>query len=228
MEEYASLSFFKNMGSCYHNLELFDEAEDSFRIVMENDEDNVEILLKLATMFENADMPNRAEPYVEKIIAMKRTRALQKGLSRPRKPAKTSTKPLKPTASAPKQAMLDPMAGRKPDTRPRTLRRLREAELDEKIQLLYRELLILKQQIEDGESEARNEWMSIAATLIDEFKKRKTFHPAGVEKHRKYSSYPAKSKARDSEKIERMTSHLAEILGPLSALDQCRDLLNTI
>ena len=216
------------MGSCYHALELYDEAEDSLRIVMENDEDNVEILLKLATMFENANMPNRAEPYVERIIALKRARALQKKMSQSQSLADASTKLYKPTTSAAKQAMLDPMAGRKPDTRPRTLRRLREAELSEKIQLLYRELLILKQQIEHGESEARAEWMGIAKTLIDEFKKKKTFYPAGVQKHRKYSGYPAKLRVRDGEEMETMTGRLEELLGLSSFHCQCKDMLNTI
>ena len=216
------------MGSCYHALELYDEAEDSFRVIMENDEDNVEILLKLATMFENADMPHRAEPYIKKIIALKRGRALQKAVSRQRILADAPTKLYKPTASAAKQGMLDPMAGRKPDIRPRTLRRLREAELNEKMQLLYRELQILKQQIEDGDSEARDEWMGLAKTLIDEFKKKKTFYPARVERHRKYSGYPTKFRVRNEEEMETMTGHLEELLGPSSVHSQCKYMLNTI
>ena len=214
IEEYTDLSYFRNMGSCYHTLELYDEAEDCFRVVLENDKDNVEILLKLATMFENANMQNRAEPYVEKIIALKRARALQRRVPKRLNPADTTLELLVPSTSEGKQAMLDPLAGRKPDTRPRTLRRLREAEIEEKIQLSYRELLILKQQIEDGESDARAEWMGLAKTLIDDFKRKKTFYSAGVEKHRKYAGYLTKSKIRyDGDAMDAMTSDLQGLLG---------------
>lgn len=196
VEEHTDSSYFNDMGLCYRALELYDQAEDCFRIIIKNDKCNTDALFKLATMFENANMPDRAAQYVDEIIALKRERTQRKRNVRLSSGSILSTpgKPLGLAVPASGQAMLDPSPARK-QARLSAVKRvpnrqLLQAQTKDRIQLHYLELRAFKEQYESGSIGDRAEWMETAKVLIDEFSKTKAFFPVRTENRDKTTGDP--------------------------------------
>jgi general transcription factor 3C polypeptide 3 (transcription factor C subunit 4) len=177
-------AYFSDMASCYEALAMYDEAEDCVRIIIENDKENMAAWIQVATMFDNADMPDRAAPYVDQVITMKRGKALEK--KRARSAAKPSLLPgmelngrgpsLPPEELTNISSMIDSTPAQKAIGR-RSKRQVAEAEIEKRVQSTYFEMRRLRERLRLGETGVKTDWMEGARTLIDQFKKHKSYSP---------------------------------------------------
>ncbi|MCJ1479050.1 transcription factor TFIIIC subunit tfc4 [Lambiella insularis] len=221
IEEHADSSYFNDMGLCYRALGLYDEAENCFRVIVDNDNCNTDALLKLATMFENAHLPERAAQYVDKIIALKRERAPnQQSVQRSSgSTLSLRSEPLGPSMSSPRQAMLHPRPARKPARVPAaqrlSSRQISRAQTQERIQLHYLELRAFREQYENGASGAKAEWMETAKVLIDDFRRKKAFFPARTDRWTKPSGHGRIMGTRTNQVIgdSNATSYVPDLMG---------------
>lgn len=163
---------------------MYDEAEDCIRVIIENDEENMGAWIQIATMFDNADMPERAAPYVDQVIAMKRVKALD------RKRARSAIQPsllpgVDPNGRAPSvppeeltyvSGMIDSTPAQKAVGK-RTKRQAEEAEIEQKVQSTFLEMRRLRERLRLGEAGVKIDWMEGARSLIDHFKKHKSYSP---------------------------------------------------
>ena len=217
--EYADTSCFDAMGTCYQALELYDEAEDCYRVVVENEPENIEVYTKMAKMFESAGMLERARPYVSKIGSIRqqlRCSGKQKDLH------------TRPTIQAPRRVseeledgplpnMLEPAPPRKSISRPISNKRVREEENQEQIHLLFLQAVELREQMQAGEDYVTSEWKGIASLLIESFKKKKAFFP--LDKSIRYVSKTVVNQGRKGkvdeavDEVELMAKRLQVSLG---------------
>ena len=184
VEEYMDPSYFSDMASCYEALGMYDDAEYCLRVIIKNDEGNMAAWLQMATMFDGADMLDRAAPYVDRVIAMKRVQALE------RKQAQSASQPSLlpgtkqsgepdsvPTEDFPQfSSMLDSTPVQRPIAR-RTKRQNEKAEMEKKVQSTYLEMRRLRERLRLGEPGAKALWMEGAKFLIELIKKNKTYFP---------------------------------------------------
>lgn len=178
VEDYTDPSYFSDMASCYEALAMYDEAEDCLRVIIENDEEDMAAWLQMATMFDSADMLDRAAPYVDKVIAMKRVQAPERKRAR----SATGMEQLGEAESVlhddiPQfSSMIDSTPTQKPYAR-RTKRQNEEAEIEQRVQSTYLEMRRLRERVRLGEAGAKAQWMEGAKSLIDQIKKSKTYFP---------------------------------------------------
>ena len=202
LEEYTDLSYYNDLGSCYRSLAMIDEAEECFRVIVENDDENIAAWIQLATMFENANMPDRAASYVNKIGALRRGKASQKQ----RHQDTADSVPIATISSVAELMLLsrDPellttrgqvsKPKEKLSKTPLAAKKMERIQREERVQGLYFELRSLKELVESGSAEARSKWISTAEPIINEFKSNKAFFAA--DRGAKIPGYPGPSKTR--------------------------------
>ena len=199
VEEYTDLSYYRDLGSCYHSLGMIDEAEECFRVIVENDDDNIAAWIQLATMFENANMPDRAAPYVNKIGALRQRKASRKQQHQEKidlGSTATIGSTAQPTllsmdAKLPSATVQVRKSKEKPSKRPAAAKKMEKIQREERVQGLYFELRSLNELVQSGSAEARSKWIDAAEPIINEFKSDKAFFP--VDKGAKIHGYPGAS-----------------------------------
>ena len=222
VEECTDLSYYHDLGSCYRSLALIDEAEECFRVIIENDDEDTAAWIKLATMFENANMPDRAAPYVSKIRSLREAKAARK-----RQRQQAADWDTTATTGTEAQSMLlsrDPVSPitrvrvrkprGKPPKRPLDVKKMEQMQKEERVQGLYFELRTLKEQIQSGSAEARRQWIDAAEPIINEFKSHKAFFP--TDRGAKISGYPASANTRNTKSSQvaddsAMTTELQDV-----------------
>ena len=217
--EFADASYFDAMGTCYQALELYNEAEDCYRIVVENESENIEVYTKMAKMFESAGMLERATRYIDKVGTIRQQLRIsgqqQTTQKRPiiKAPGRASEDPQDETVPN----LLEPPVARKSASQPSREKRSRAEDNREEVRLLFLQQLNLKEQMNDGYVHAKVEWTRTASSLIDSFKKEKAFFP-----NDKSMKYVGKALARQTknhkgsqnfDEIESMARRLQVSLG---------------
>ena len=201
---------------------MYDEAEDCLRLIIENDEENMAAWMQLATMFDNADMSDRAAPYVDKVIAMKRDQALQRKQARSTLPSLLPTSEPReqslspsPEEIAPISSMIDNTPVQK-SVGKRNRRQAEEAEIAQRVQSTYLEMRRLRERLRLGETGVKNEWMEGARSLVDIFRKNRGYFP--IDRNAKVQGLSRKErKARGGQRTGdtgMSAGRLQDLLGP--------------
>ena len=100
--DYQDADFYNHLADCYLTLGRSDDAEDCFKIIIDNDENDWKARVTLAKIYEDQNRKEEALPLIERVIHLGRSDALrQKKISymAPSKP-KPPPKPKEPKISA--------------------------------------------------------------------------------------------------------------------------------
>ena len=163
------------MAKCYRELHLYDDAEECYVAISQYDEAKRSALIELAKMFEDATMLDRANPYISEIIEIDRQELLN---------PKNGEIVLTPSMEDPSthslgsratSNMLEPTAP--PKSTKKAIREVREMTRYEDLRVSFLQMQFLKPEVDTGNEMSKREWMRLANTLIEDFRKRKLFFP---------------------------------------------------
>lgn len=200
VSDYTDASYFSGMASCYRALGLYNEAEDCYQEILQNDDNNLAIRVQLVKMFEDAGMPDRSFPYTRREIAKNSRKEMK-----PRKRARVTTKGLSvlsspdtPTASDSfgVTSMLEPPPAPKLAKKSASDRRIQEMEEYGDLQVLFLEMQVLREKFNRSDESIELKWMRNAKTLVEDFRKRKVFFP--LDKHVKFFGYTPEARMKST------------------------------
>ena len=190
VREHMKLSCLNGMATCYRELNLYDEAEEYYLEISQYDGANRSALLELATMFEDAEMLDRAAPYISKVVEIDRqdTRHPDGGESAANTSIEGSSV-RSPGSSAIPNMLATPVTIKYSK---KSIKNVREVTRYEDLRVSFLQMQILKPQLDSGNEASKEEWMRLAKILIEDFRKRKLFFP--TDKSVKFFGYSKKTK----------------------------------
>jgi general transcription factor 3C polypeptide 3 (transcription factor C subunit 4) len=209
IEDQTDDSYFTFLASCYEALLMFDEAEECIKYIIKYDEDNLSAWTQAATMFDNANMPERAAPYIDKVISLRRYKALQRKREREASPSSSL-----PVMNAGQRNYLSSRVGRSSTGKVygKSLKRQLQVTLTkERVQTIYLEMTSLKQNDRLEQANLRARWMEGARSLLAEFRLKKSFFPID-------RTAPLEATARNLRKDKDLASQNDENTGRLQNL----------
>ena len=175
VREYMMLPCLQGMATCYRVLKQYDEAEDSYLAISQYEGAHRSALIQLAKMFEDADMLDRASPYISEIIEIDRQDMMNPNSDESALNVSTKQPKTQMLGSRAIPSMLEPLAPPKPSKK--TIKDVREMTRYEDLRVAFLQMQILKPQVDIGNEASKHEWMRLAKILIDDFRKRKLFFP---------------------------------------------------
>ena len=161
-----------DMALCYRKLGSLKEAERWYNAMLLNDESNVPVRIELSRMFEDAGLSERSLPYLND-ISLITSHGIQSESTKPPKQDKTvdDTSPDTPALLAP--------SNRKGPKKSSSSKNFETIDKEEATLVLYIQMRALKRESYNGDHTSRRlEWMTIAETLTNRFRKKKAFYPA--------------------------------------------------
>lgn len=225
--DFADVSFYMAMADCCKQLGELEDAQTFYLTVAEHDPRNMESRVELAKLCESLGDSEQAFKYVNEAVLIgrqeSRTRRRRKDTRLEQLALEFRTAELgAPRPIAPKPSTLTTW---QTPTAVRGRPQPGEGTRTEDIQFLYTKMQQLEPQIEDGVSEAIEDWLDIADALLRDFRSNRVFYPmARTMEFRGYSSEAqrkaGKSKNRTlMDEMQEMAGRLQKSLGGRSAED---------
>lgn len=215
IQEHADTNFFMAMGECFMECGETEEAESCYLTVAENDENDMEVRVKLARLYENMGMTEQAFRYVNEAVLLgrhegsgRRRRETRAGrLARELKSrgrrgdsgrtASMSAPPGNPPLEASNErAQTSPtpavtsLTFRSAATGPKRRRSATgepEEGIGDHIQFLYSKLMELRPKMREGDEDVTEDWLDIADALLRDFRSNRVFFP--VQRHLMFLGY---------------------------------------
>lgn len=215
IQEHADISLFMAMGDCFIECGETEEAENCYLTVSDNDEQDMEVRVKLVRLYENIGMAEQAYKYVNEAVLLGRresstrkrreTRAgrLARELRLARAdgrdpdwraastapssspPLEESDEPGQATETPPMTSLTFPAST--PGARRRKQTKEPEEERGDSIQYLYSELVKLQPKMREGDEESTEDWLDIADALVRDFRSNRVFFP--MQRHMTFLGY---------------------------------------
>lgn len=200
-----------NMAGCYKALNRVEDAEDCYGTVLEENPQDTEAMMELASIYEVSNRRAEALDLVNEVIELRKARDA----------AEKFTSESLPTAWSDSMAFVPnrPATRKTRKRRPGVLTAEQRAEMNarktEKTAIKYRKLEYLKAGMEAGEAEAVKDWLDTAGELVDDFRNTKALFPA--ERGKAFKGFVSLAQRRakakgDKEQLERMQHRLEESL----------------
>ncbi|KAI9825411.1 MAG: transcription factor TFIIIC subunit tfc4 [Thelocarpon impressellum] len=189
VDDYPDAQLYLQMGASYQGLALIDRAEQCYKTIIENDQNNVEARVQLARMCERLGMSEEAFTYANEVLLLTqrgdgaRVGTVQGSYSQ--------TDAFLP-ASVTSQNRITKKRARL------TAEEREEHEIARKelIQMQYVKLQAVRSEMRRGDDAATEKWMKAAGVLIQEFRSSKVFYP--WDKYVKFLGYTAEARKRAS------------------------------
>ncbi|KAF2219185.1 hypothetical protein BDZ85DRAFT_206535 [Elsinoe ampelina] len=238
------LAYYTNLAKCYVKSGQEIEAEECFKIVIENNSDDVEAKVALAKLYEKQDRSAEALPLITNVIRMGRHDALKKSkVTIPRKEIRAEERKreqeLQQQAEAEENDIIlreametaqNSIVDQLPLDRPRRLGGISTVALErqqkiaeqlrvmksasERIHANYETMKSCTAEMEDGDEDAIAIWKSAITGMLDEFKACK-YHYTGVkEKQIGFQGYGRQTKLLTE--MEAMRNRLEQGLNGIS------------
>lgn len=205
IQEQADISLFVAMGDCFMECGETEEAESCYLTVSENDENDMEVRVKLARLYENIGMAEQAFKYVNEAVLLGR----REGRSRKRRetragrlarelkakaerraadarevsaapsegpPLQESNEPAQTSTTPPMTSLTYPHAT-PGRKRKRSMSDEPEEEGGDHIHYLYSELVELRPKMREGDEDITEDWLDIADALVRDFRSNRIFFP---------------------------------------------------
>ena len=184
VQGYTDASYFTDIAICYKAVGMKAEAKECYQAIIDYDDGNVEARLRLAQMYEELGMPQRAGAYVENVLSVTSQDLKRSEKSKYKQIGATSAR----GSSFSISTMLTPCSLRQ-TTRPRAVEKeRRERAHTENAFMLHLRVQQLIEAVRKGDVESKTQWMAAAKNLIQDFRLNKAFYP--YDKHMKFLGYP--------------------------------------
>lgn len=170
-------SYFLELASCYKAIGLRAEAEECYKIMIDNDRGNIEANQGIAGMSTEYGMSPHG------VLRSSESVSVKKHKTRRRITNKSSTQPTKVHAST-SWTMLAPRPA------PQTSKQLaleKEQAREGDVHALFLRRQTFKEQVRDGDESSKDGWMAANSSLIQRFRDNRIFYP--FDKHHKFYGY---------------------------------------
>lgn len=198
VEDYLDNDMYARMATCYQNAGRLEEAENMFKIILENDETSVNARVQLAKISEALGKPEQAFMYVNEIISMERkaatARAPKRRRATPEPPASTTIDPTVPSRPRARSTTRRPCPSTRPRSNPPTMDRAQAKRLkDDATRRQFLRAQALEEQAQQGNNEAAAEWTEATLDLLEDFRSAKVFYP--TDRYTKFLGYAKEGRA---------------------------------
>ena len=219
ISEYVDPAYFVDMASCYKAIGLASEAEDCYKVVIDNEGslEGQRILLEMRTELSTSQQGGIG---IDSIVSVaqreKRRRIEDKDAAQPKK-GKALTH-WAPTMLAPRSV---PQSTKQSSAET-------ERTFEEDVKALYLRREALTELARYGDESSKTEWMAITKTLIEEFKNNKVFYP--FDKYHKFYGYSREARslaARPKNKFDSLVEQSKSCFGIFHSPKSLRSIMLT-
>ncbi|KAI9761734.1 MAG: Flap-structured DNA-binding and RNA-binding protein [Chaenotheca gracillima] len=172
VETQLDTSLYSSMARCYRAASLTGEAEQCYQTIIENDQENIEARIELARMYEEMDQPQRAVPYVNEVIQLRRQGKGQ-NLGEDLEAEADDLDSFLPMKAGQRDR---PSRGPSRRAMNRKQQASHQLRLDDAMELQFFKLQSAQEGMRNGDDTALEEWMRCARQLTRDFRDTKTLY----------------------------------------------------
>ncbi|KAI9806066.1 MAG: transcription factor TFIIIC subunit tfc4 [Piccolia ochrophora] len=197
IDEYPDPEFYSQLGKAYRMAGLPLEAEQSYKIIIENDAKNVDARVQLAKVYEELNMPEKAFSYVSEVLLLRQD---EPEIPRRGRKASLMRKGSRQKAQKKMPRKVKRATPREWSVKQKSAEEIKQERLAQKraqfeaTRMHFGILQGLEDQMRRGDSEAARKWMEIAALMIHDFRSCKVFFP--FDKYVKFLGYSVEARKR--------------------------------
>lgn len=209
--DYSDLDLMSRIGQCEFSIGRVDEAERTYRVVLENDPDNVETMVALAEILGHTGRTNEAKDLLEDVSRLREELQHEE-----------SESPTRAVYEESEESSLISKAGRPRNKTAATNRKNRRMTQSERlaqehkaiafVEDTYAQLQRYDSGMESGNPAAVSEWLRLAQKLIDMFTSIKKFFPS--DRNKVFTGIETKSRRRGAmnldDRVQQIQSRIYE------------------